>query len=348
MVKVRYSIRRKMLINKKELIQKLEALKPGLSNKEIIEFADSFSFHNNQILTYNDFLCVKCPIDLDIEGTVKADYFHKIINKIKADKKGFINLKLKDNELIISTDKEKSGVPINLKGKLSLEELGAEITKWNKLPKDFQEGIRLSVFSASDDASNPKLTCLHINKKIIESSDGQRAFKYHLKKAIKKEFLLPKFSVPALLHHNLKSYNISKNWVHFRTKEDVIISCRMYEDINFPDTDFLFEIEGDNFTFPNEIKNNIEAAIIFIGSDEDENINVEIKKKITWVKSRSDNGWYRKKIIAKSKKEISFEINPFFLKDILKSSRDCIISDEGLMKFDRDNWSYVINISMEE
>jgi len=336
-----------MKINKKDLLKKLEAVKPGLSNKEIIEFADSFSFTNNTILTYNDFICVKCPTELDIQGTIKAEHFYKIINKVKSDSEGNIDLKLNDNELIISANKSKAGIPINLEGKLSLDELGKEVKKWNKLPDDFMEGIRLSVFSASNDASNPKLTCLHINKDIIESSDGQRAFKYKLNKKIKEEFLLPKFSVPALLNHVIQYYSISQNWIHFKTKEDVIISCRMYEDISFPDTDFLFDIKGPKFKFPNQIKDSIDRAIVFIGSDDEENISISIKNKLILIQSRSDHGWFKEKVPLKSKNELSFDINPFFLKDILKSSNKCLISEKGLMKFSTDTWDYVINISVD-
>lgn len=337
-----------MEINKKELIKKLEDTKPGLSNKEIIEFADSFSFSNNQILTYNDFVCVKCPIDLDLKGTIKAEHFHKIVNKIKPDKEGNIKLKVKDNELIISANKDKVGIPINLEGEFQLDELGKEIKKWDKLPEDFMQGIKLAVFSVSKDASKPKLTCLHINKNIIESSDAQRAFKYQLKNEIKHEFLLPAFAVPALKNHDIKFYNVTKNWCHFKTNEDVIISCRMYEDISFPDTDFLFDIDGPEVLFPSEMILKIEKAIIFAQQDDDQIITIEIKKNLINIKSKCDSGWYRGKIIMKSDTELSFEINPFFLKDILKSSNKCIISEQGLMKFDSDDWSYVININMEE
>ena len=342
-------MKKEMRIKKDDLLTKLEAVKPGLSNKDIIEFADSFSFHENQLITYNDFICVKCPIDLDLQGTIKSDHFYQIIKKFKTDKNGELIFKIKNNELIIKSNKAKAGVPINREGKITLHELGEIPEKWKKLPDDFSEGIRLSAFAAGNDASEPILTCLHIHSDIIESSNGQRAFKYHMEKEINKTFLLPAFSVPALLQHPIKFYNISKNWLHFKTKENLIISCRMYEDEQFPDTDFLFNISGSEIHFPDKIKDSIERAIVFTDTEEDDNdITIEIDKKETLIQSKSKNGWFKERISNKSKTKVSFEINPFFLKDILKSSAKAIIDKKGgnLLKFSADKWEYVINIFM--
>lgn len=336
-----------MKIKKNEFIKKLEAVKPGLSNKDIIEFSDSFCFSNNSLITYNDFICVKCPIDIDIEGTVVADRFHKIVQQIEPDVDGYINLKIKDNDIIVKSKKAKAGVPINHKGKLSLTELGKIPSKWHKLPKTFQQAIRLSAFSASNDASKPVLTCLHINKNIVQSSNGERGFQYFMDGKVKQEFLLPVFSVPALLNHPIKKYNVSKNWIHFKTDDNVIISSRMYAETNYPDTDFLFNIKGKKFSFPIKLRQVLERCIIFIGEDDEENVEIDIKKKMMVVSSRSSMGWFKEKVPTKSKKEINIKINPFFLKDILKQNMTAIIHQSDsrcLMKFTSDDWQYVINI----
>lgn len=339
-----------MKINKNDFVRKLEAVKPGLSNKEIIEFSDSFGFVDNTIITYNDFICVKCPIDLDITGTVVADRFYKIIQQMKTDKEGNISLSIKDDNLIVKANKATAGIPINLEGQISLEELGKIPEKWLKLPKDFQMGIKMSAFSTSTDASQPILTCLNVNKNVIESNNGERGFKFFLDKKTKTSFLLPAFCVPALLNHPIKKYCVSDNWIHFKTKEGVIISSRMYADTDFPETDFLFDIKGKKFTFPIELKEVLDRAIIFIGEDEDQNVTVKVKKKVIEISSKSSSGWFKEKIKNKSKKEIEFKINPFFLKDILKENMTAIIhqgEELCLIKFSSANWQHVINISMD-
>jgi len=338
-----------MKIKKELFLEKLDAVKPGLSNKDIIEFADSISFTKGMMISYNDVIAVKCPVEMSIKGTVKADKLFAHMQKVKPDSDGYIKLMVKDEELIVKAGKSKAGMPINLDGQVSLEELGKPVKKWKKLPSDFTEGLRLSIFAASDDASDPKLTCLHIQGRQVQSSNGHRAFRYQMEKGIKKEFLLPATSAPSILNHPIKYYSVTKNWVHFKTKDDIVISCRMYADTTFPNMDFLFDINGKNFTFPDQLKEVITRAADFIGDDEDDkNIRIKIKKKKMIVKSKSLQGWFSEEVSVKSKKEASFEINPFFLQDILKSSTLAKMdSKKGLLRFKTDKWQYTINIAVD-
>jgi hypothetical protein len=339
-----------MKIKKDLLVEKLALVKPGLSNKDIIEFADSVSFNKNQIITYNDFICIRCPLDINIKGTVKADRLYAHMNKVKADKEGYVKISVKGEELLIAAGKSKVGLPINLDGLVSLDELGKPVKKWKKLPSDFIEGVRLSIFAAGHDMSDPKLTCIHINGTQIQASNGHRAFRYQMESKIKKEFLLPATSAPAILNHPITKYAVTKEWVHFKTKDETIISCRMYADTSFMDTDFLFDIKGVKVIFPDSLKSIIDNAIIFIGEDEDDkNIRIAVEKKEIKIRSESaTGGWFKEKIKAKSKNEVSFEINPFFLQDILKTSTTAILSPKiGLLKFESDKWEYSINIAAE-
>jgi len=338
-----------MKIKKEQFLEKLDAIKPGLSNKDIIEFADSVTFIDGLMITYNDVIAVKCPLDHSFTGTVKADKLHAHIQKVIPDSDGYIKVVMKGKDLLIKSSKSKAGLPINPEGQVSLEELGAPVKKWKKLPSDFTEGIRLSIFAAGSDASAPKLTCLHIAGDQVQSSNGHRGFKYKMEKVINKEFLLPATSAPSILNHPITTYSITKNWVHFKTKDNVIISCRMYANTSFPDTSFLYDIKGKSLSFPDKLKGVIDRAVDFIGEDEDEkNIHLSIKKESMKVKSKCIQGWFEEKISTKSKRKVKFEINPFFLKDILKSSMVAKLDNKnGLLKFKSDKWEYVVNISPE-
>ena len=43
-----------MKINKKELQEALERVKPGLASRELIEQSTSFAFMRDRVVTYND------------------------------------------------------------------------------------------------------------------------------------------------------------------------------------------------------------------------------------------------------------------------------------------------------
>lgn len=337
-----------MKIKKEEFIKMLETLKPGLSNKDIIEHSDSITFTGKRAISYNDIIAVTFPFKTEFNGTVKADKLLSHVTKAKADKEGYLKVKNKKSELVISSGNSKAGLPIN-EDTIDLEELGDIPTKWKKLPGDFTTGIRLSTFSAGTDATEPKLLCLHINKDQIQSSNGDRCFRYKMNNKIKKEFLIPATSAFAIINHPIKKYSVTKNWLHFKTKDKVIISLRMYADVSYPDTDFLFDLHGKSFEFPEKLRETINEAVNFIGDDEeDRNIQVHIKKDKFKIKSKSVHGWFDGWVKAKSKKKASFEINPFFLQDILKSSNKAILDkSKNLLKFKSDKWEYVVNIALD-
>lgn len=339
-----------MKIEKKTLLEILDALQPGLSNKDIIEFSDSITFVKGALITYNDFIAVQHPLKISkIKGTVKADKLYAHIKKVKTDEKGMITIKATDDDLLIKSKSSKAGIPIISGAKISLEELGKEITKWKKLPSDFLDGIKRAIFAAGTDASEPKLTCLHVQKGIIESSNGHRAFRYKMDSKIKKEFLLPATSAPAILNHPIVKYAVTKNWAHFKTKAGIIISTRMYADVSFPDCSFLFDIKGKKIQFPDGLREVIDAALDFIGEDdEDKNIKIMVEKDKTKVASKSIRGWFRGEVKEKSKNKVTFEIAPEFLQDILKTNQNAVIDREkGLLKFETEKWEYTINVVAE-
>ena len=48
-------------MKKAELIKALEAVRPGLANKEMIEQSTSFAFMKDRVVTYNDEISISYP-----------------------------------------------------------------------------------------------------------------------------------------------------------------------------------------------------------------------------------------------------------------------------------------------
>lgn len=339
-----------MKINKKELLDKLNSVKAGLNNNNNIEFSDSYSFNNGKVTTFNDFICVHCPVDLNFDCMIKAEQFHKALSKFKTDKDGNININLKNNEIHLKGKKALAGIPCKTDESFDVTFLNEKIKKWNKLPTNFVQGIKLARFSISKDETKPKLTCLHIKNKIIESNDGQRGFRFKLDKKMKNTILLPAQVINPLLSQNLIKYAVTENWIHFKTKEKSIISCRMYQDIDYPDTAFLYErTKAESFTFPQSIKDIIDKSIIFVEKEDEKEITIKINEKSIEISSRSDLGWFKEKVKNKSDINTTFQINPFFMKDILNKKSNAFIcnnEDISFIKFETEEWEHVISIKL--
>ncbi len=348
-----------MKIQKQDLVQKLEKVKPGLSPNDLIEGANSFLFTGKEIITFNDEICNRVEYKSEFKGTVLADPFFKIINKMKTD---LIDITEQAGELLIKSKKTKVGIILNKEGALPIDELG-EFPKdkdFKQLPDNFIQGLSLSSFCASTDQSTPILNCVFVKDNEIQSTDSFRVFSFDLNSKSSKSskdkmppFLIPVNNISTLEKYNIKYYSLRPAWIHFKTKEEENISIRTYPPDEFPDINAIFDVKGERYIFPDKIQEILDKAIIFCDKDFDidNHVTVQIKGKKLTVSSKSDYGWFKESTIIKDAgNNIQFDTNPTFFKQILKKGTECIISKESdkgaKVLFKGQNWKYVSAISI--
>ena len=117
-------------MRRSDLLAALETVKPGLSNKEMIEQATSFAFLGDRIVTYNDEISISHPVqNLNIEGAVQAEELYKLLSKLKKED---IEITTIDNELQIKCGRTKAGLTLQQEIKLPLEEITGK-RKWKKV-----------------------------------------------------------------------------------------------------------------------------------------------------------------------------------------------------------------------
>jgi len=157
-----------------------------------------------------------------------------------------------------------------------------------------------------------------------------------------KTFLLPQTS--AIIVERLEPTQIAEGngWIHFKTEQGTIISCRIFED-KFPNCNIFLNVEGEKLIFPKETIEMIDKAEIFTKRDYilDESININIKNNVLIIKSKSETGWCETTKKLKEKiKDINFAIIPYLLKTILKENNNCIINNK-MISFTGNAWQYV-------
>lgn len=345
-----------MQINKAKLSEILERLNAGLATDDIIEGSDSICFGDEMLYTFNDRVWVFIPVDVGFSGMVKAERLLKHLKKATPDKEGCIALSKQGSELIITSGvkgKTKAGIPmskIEVNPGFSFD----DELDWFKIPKGFGQAIRQASYYASTNFNKPKLTCIHVKDKIVEASDGQRGYRFELPKKMKRSFLIPAISIGALKSNDYLKFAVDyeANWVFFQTKSGIITALRMPAEREYIDTDFLYEMEGSVvLEFPDNLIPKIDEAIDFIGQEEQYSyllLKFDGKKNTIKIESSSTHGWFNSKIKFKSDLQLSFFINPFFLKDILKSTFSAKINiDNGLLLFRAEDWQVVINITLD-
>lgn len=333
-------------MKKSILLEALAITKPGLATRELIPQTTAFAFMENRIVTYNDEISISHPIHgINFEGVIQADELYSLLAKVKRKE---IEITKEDNNIVLTSGKMIVGMKVQTEIELPLEEI-TEAKSWHSIPENFCDVLSFVIPASSKDMSRPILTCVHVNKNIVEASDGYRVLQYTLNDKIKTpEFLLPVSAASEVIKMEPTKISKSKGWIHFKTEEETIISCRTY-DGKFPNVDHLLQVDGVELTFPKTLQQVLERAMVFAKRDHllDEAITVYIADKEIRLESDSDTGWFKETAhIRYSGEAFNFRILPYLLHDILEKTNICIVGKQRL-KFSQAHWQYVMTLRIE-
>jgi DNA polymerase III sliding clamp (beta) subunit (PCNA family) len=328
-------------MKKADLLHALEVVKPGLSSKEVIEQATSFAFIKGKVVTYNDEISISSPVPgLDISGAIRAEELYQLLRKLKHED---IEVSITGNEIILKSGKATAGLVLQQEITLPLEEI-TEKGDWQLLPDNFLKSIKAAMSACTTEANKPILTCVHINADgFIEGSDGYRIVRYQLNGTLPvNTFLIPADSVKEILKLSPVEIAESDGWIHFRTAEDSVISCRLFDDV-FPDTTPYLKVKGDTLVFPKSMSDLIDRAAVCAKGDSEIDKEVTITLENNRIKLKSENGvaWFKEEAnIHYDGEPITFSITPYLLKGILEETQECVFNNKAL-KFVGEDWEYM-------
>lgn len=336
-----------MEINKEQLREALAIVKPGLANKEIIEQTTSFAFTKENVVTYNDEICISHPIPgLTIDGAILAEELYNFLAKVKTD---VITIEKTDNEIKMKAGRSRTGFALSPEILLPLDEEISQYSKWKDLPDRFLESLKFTIPCASTDMSHPRLTCIHLNGTIVEASDNFRVLRWVLAAELPFETtLIPATSMKEVLKLKPNKVSQGDGWLHFKNENETVISCRVYDD-KYADTDGLMNAtyKGITFEFPEEAIEMLERAEVFTKSKitNEEAVDVIYKNGSIQFESANETAWFKERIKVPNapETEFSFSITPYLLKDILKNNNVCTITQNVLL-FTSYEWSYLSSL----
>ena len=334
-----------MKINKVDLQNALEKVKPGLATKELIQQSTSFAFLNGCVATYNDEIALTHPVlGLEITGAVQATELYQLLKKLKQDE---LELTVTENEILLTSGKTKAGLTLQTEIKLPLSEVERK-SKWKTLPEGFKDALRFAVTSCSRDMSKPVLTCVHVHQEgFIEGCDNYRVARWTLSEEFPTgTFLIPQSSVLELLKLDPVKVALDGGWVHFITEDKTTISCRIIDD-KFPDTSKLLKQSGIEVILPEGISEILDRAMVFSKRDTvlDEDITIILEKNKLRIESKSETGWFKEEVPNDSYKgeELKFDVTPSLLKSIL-SETNVFEHCKNRLKFSGANWVYIVSL----
>ena len=334
-----------MKIERLVLKKALEHVKPGLVNDNIIDQTDSFIFKNNFVYTYNEDCFFRHPIELDFEGSIKAEEFYKYISTIKQEK---IEIEIKDNQFLVKTRKSKASFLLQHDIQLPINTI-QEVREWCDVGAEFADQLKLATDCCSHDLSNGLLNCVHLTPKYIEAGDIYQFVKQSTELELKENILLPVDSVKEIIKIKPTAFSIVDSYIYF-TDGDLICGCKRVEE-NYPNTDKAYKcdesIEG---ILPDNIDELIEKAEIFAKRDTsmDEDVNVCFENSFFWIRATSQNGSKfeeKTRLVDDIEKDISFSISVSLLRNLSKKTNHFSIGSNRVL-FETESMTYVAIITI--
>lgn len=343
-----------MKINKLELLEVLDKIKPGLAKKGIVEQTTHFIFTGKDVITFSDQIAIIHPFLLEIPFSVKGEEFYKLIKGIDEEE---FDLSIKEDKVIIKSDKTKGSIStiLDKRDKIdsSLISLKKDMKKeWNKLPKDFIIGLHLTAFSAAKDLSMGVLSCVCIKNNSLFSSDSLRASWYSLSENMS-EFLISAMDAQELTkfegYSTLTEWMEGNNWIHFKTGDGVTFSVKKILG-EFKDFEHFFDIKGKVINLPGELQEALNNMSFIAEGDIESNkiMNIIIENNVIICKAEKEIGWIEKTIECDYEgKPLHFLVNPIFLSQILTKSAKMILTD-SIALFETDNFKHIIALAIKE
>lgn len=345
-----------LTISREKLISLLETIRPGVARKEIVEQSTHFVFTGKEAITFNEQICV-CAVS-PLRGficSVQAEEFTKLIKSMQAEELtmrvvesgGRHAVKIESGTVKAEfTVSQNEGVQDLIK-KLKLNSLSG---LWKPVPEDLIQALKWCLFSASEDATQGVLTCIHIKKKTVSSSDDMRVSLYSMGKPLDAELLIPAISAEELVKFPIEEYCVVEPWAYFRTGAKAIFCARLM-DGTYPSTKEFFEFEGVEVELPGGLGQALESAEIMAAGDFpiDKRVKITIDKgKLEVFAENESLGWIKTEINmgVKNCPTVTFIINPIFLREILgKTNVVKVGSDRAL--FQTDNFKHLVSLHGE-
>ncbi|MFX0132477.1 MAG: hypothetical protein ACFFDN_02405 [Candidatus Hodarchaeota archaeon] len=244
-----------MKVNKNILLEAMKKCLPGVEKgNSIIEGADTFVFSEKKVQSYNDYISITVPFDLDLEGSVKSIDFFKLVSKLKEDD---FDIEVNDNKWNIKNGTSKISINL-LDNEINnyIKVLNIEKLEWLDLDDSFFEGLKLCIIQ-----NNPfPHSGIFVNRKIIISTDSMRVNFFDLNKKMR-PFLIDDYVAKELLKfESIKQYSVADGWVYFKS-EEIIFSCRCKDHSSYP-FEHLFSQREVFLKAENDICNSISDQLI--------------------------------------------------------------------------------------
>lgn len=322
------------VINREELLRRLQSVEPGLAPREIIDQTTCLIFQDGQVFTYNDEVACRGPglPDASITGAVQAKQLISYLQKMTEED---VELYVEGNDLVVKG--KGKGAKVRMAAEILLPLATIEQpdeAAWVALPKRFLEALALVQECACKDMSRPEITHINIHPDWLEACDGYQLARYRVSTQLPERVNVRKTSVQHAVRLGADQWAQTPSWLHFRNPAGVVLSCRRYLE-EFPDLDSFLGVTGSPVTLPASLAESMGRAEVFssdVGSQEDNQVLVELSPERVRVRAQGTNGeCWEGKTAGYAGEPLAFLVTPKTLAEIVKKNTKAEVTNDRII-----------------
>lgn len=299
-----------MEVKRKALQEALQKLLPGVDKgTTLLEGADTFIFNDNRIFSYNDNISVSVPFPSELVGAVKAKEFYTLVSKMNDE-----DLKIAvTGENVWSIKAGSAKAELTLLEASTMDQIkGITVgTEWKALPETFIEGLTLCKFSSN----RSNFSGIYVSETSLMSTDEIRINLFVLDGPMDCFWIADSAAAELMGLGTLKEYSLTDSWVHFKSEDGSVFSCKKLADAQYPATK-VHNVVAKNAkdekdvccTLPARLAEAVDrAATLSIDIDAHPAVRLTIKKEFIEVYGQRSTGKYSEKVAWEDEIDDDFE-----------------------------------------
>jgi hypothetical protein len=350
-----------MIVDTKVLSEALEVTKFGLAKKAFIDGMDGYGFYGGNICTCNDEIALThwSPIN-NINANIDAKSLLSIL-KESCDK--YLNMYCVDSTLHINGTSTSARLPLNqasyIRSYMSNPQVPSfDSDKWRSISSDFVQQAKKALSTVSKNMARPILTCLYWNNDVLEASDNIALTHCTLATAHPdaKGILIPAKSASVLVKFDPTAFVLADDWVHFKTRQDAIVSCLTFEGV-FPDLSKCLSKEcTTSIEFPPSFLAMLKRAGKITPKNDylEKQARVSISKGTLTVRVQAGkDGEFQESCPVNLHDSLTFLVDPDRLKQFLGESGNYVVGftthnegRSGLLRLESENMVRMLIVSL--
>lgn len=319
-----------MIIQRGALLAKLNEARIGLAQKPTTEQSNCFAFAGGKLTAYNGEIMCRLPNPLDFDAVVNATDLIEILAKIPDED---IEITLRGDEIRVSDlkRKRKAGITCTTEVTMPLDSVPAP-EKYTRMGDGVLTALQQAARTCGTEDTQYLITCVHITPDLVEGFDNSRMLRVTAPTGFPSDVLIPATTVMLLEGLEITKVALADGWCHFKTAGGTEISARASNQPFVKNIDAVFRMNDESsLTLPSNLAEMIERAEVFHNGGFDATVGIRLADGELLITSRKEGGWYReKKRIKYEGRALAFDINPKFLVEVLKRTRDVLVDDRKL------------------